>query len=149
MPFVTRIEARAYSRATEVLDRVKNAVLNLFPPDFQEFVIIETTNTTSHHQNPIVIVDGTLERKEHCGVTLEFILNSLPESDKRTLKNTLQKRLDEKCSLFLRIDKQAAFLGKIQLADTPDLITIRVQLIQYPRCIRDDALAMISRHLTT
>ena len=149
MPYVSRIEARAYSRATEVLDRVRSAILNLYPPNAQESVKFEMTNTTSHHLSPIAIVNATLEKKQLCGETLEFMLNSFSESDKRTLKNTLQNRLDEKCSLFLRIDKQAAFLGKIQLADTPDLITIRVQLIQYPRCVRDDALTLISMHLET
>jgi RNA binding exosome subunit len=147
MPFVSRVEARAYSRATEVLDRVKGAVLNLYPPSTRESVKIETNSTTSHHQSTIVIVNAVLEKKKLCGQVLEYLLDSLSESDKRTLKKTLRKRLDEKCSLFLRLDKQAAFLGKIQLADSPDLINIRVQLIQYPRCIQDDAITTINKYL--
>jgi RNA binding exosome subunit len=146
---VTRVEARAYSRATEVLDRVKTAVLNLYPPTSRENIEITTTKTTSYTKLPIIIIKAITQKKQSAVEMFDYMLANLSKEDKIVLKNTLHQRISEKCVLFVRIDKQAAFLGRIRLADKPDLVSIKVYVTMYPRCNRDTMIANIIKQLNT
>ncbi|MFX1482466.1 MAG: RNA-binding domain-containing protein, partial [Promethearchaeota archaeon] len=59
----------------------------------------------------------------------------------------LLQRLSPNCQFFLRIDKQAAFQGSIELAESSDVISVRVDLTQYPKCRQEDAKNMIESRL--
>lgn len=144
---ISRVEVRAYSRATEVVDRVKTAVLNLYPVDFREDIKITTTNTTSHSKTPIAVITAVTQVKRIAEETLTHILTNLSNEDKIMLKNTLDQRVNEKCVLFVRIDKQAALLGKVSLAKNPDLMSVKVYLTMYPRCKRDFMITRILNQL--
>ena len=139
MPFISKIEARAYSRGTEIVERVTKAVLNLYPEELRESVEIETESTTSHKNTKIIIILASIERKLHCEQTFARIIESLSEKERNTLRRTLSQRLDDQCVFFLRIDKQASYLGEIRLASNSDVISVRVHLREYPRCLRSDA----------
>ncbi|MFX1602808.1 MAG: RNA-binding domain-containing protein [Promethearchaeota archaeon] len=132
--FIDRIEARAHSRATEVIERVQTAVLNLFPESIQESVRVTVETTEGHRQTRIVVISAVLEDKAACDDTLSFIAEAFSESDRRAIIRSLTQRLDDQCILFLRIDKQESFLGEIQLATGPDIISVKMHLKQYPRC---------------
>jgi RNA binding exosome subunit len=132
--FVDRIEARAHSRATEVIERVQTAVLNLFPESVQESAQIDIETTEGHRQTRIVVLSAVLEDKSSCESTLSFIAERLSETDRLAIIRSLPLRLDDQCILFLRIDKQESFLGRIQLAKDPDVISVKIHLKQYPRC---------------
>ena len=141
--FVNRIEARAHSRATEVIDRVQSAVLNLFPESVRESVQIVRETTEGHRQTLIVVLSAVLEDKEACETALSFIADTLSETDRWTIIRSLPLRLDDQCILFLRIDKQESFLGRIQLANDADVISVKIHLKQYPRCKPSDVEAFL------
>ena len=147
MPFIDRIEIRAHSRATEVLERVKEAILNLFPEVTKEIVTITSKTTEGHLQIPIVIVTAILEKRKHCEATFSHIIEKLTLTDRMTLARTLDLRLDEKCVLFLRIDKQAAFLNDVRLSTDPDMISVKIHLRQYPRCEREESIEYLEKYL--
>jgi RNA binding exosome subunit len=144
---IERIEARAYSLSTEVPDRVKSAILNLHDERFRERVKIVETWTEGHLESPILILNSVLTGKKACAETLSYVVNHLPDEDISLLEATLERRLDEKCVFFLRIDKQASFLGELQLSKDSDLISVQIHLRQYPRCVRSEAIAFIQEHL--
>ena len=144
---ITKVEVRAYSRATEMLDRVKTAVLNLYPPDFRKDIGITTTNTTSHSKTPIVVITAITQVNRIAEETLNHILTNLSNEDRIALRNTLHQRINEKCVLFVRIDKQDAFLGKVSLAKNPDLMSVKVYFTMYPRCNRDFMITNITNQL--
>ncbi len=135
--------ARAYSRATEVQERVQVALLSLYPESAHENVRITVEMVEAHQQGRIVILSSVLEDKKECENAFSMMISRLSESDRSYIIRTLHLRLDEQCSLFLRIDKQASFLGKMQLATGPDVISVRVQLRQYPRCVPSEAEAFL------
>jgi RNA binding exosome subunit len=139
MPFVSKIEARAYSRGTEVVERVTEAVLNLYPEELRDSVEIEAESTESHRNTEIIVILASLEIRPHCEQTFARIIEGLSERERKTLRRTLSRRLDDQCVLFLRIDKQASYLGEIRLASNSDVISVRVHLREYPRCLRSDA----------
>ncbi len=143
MPSAIRVEARAHSRATEILERVVTAVLNIFPDSLREKVVVSTTDTEGYGGLPIVVVTAVVEGEKAASTTLSHILKSLTESDREWLANTLERRVDEKCTLFLRADKQDAFRGRVSLATGPDIISIQVQFQDHPRCQRGRAVEFI------
>ena len=147
MPFVSKIETRAYSRGTEIVERVREAVLNLYPEELRHLVDIEVESTESHRHAEIIVVLASIEKKLHCEQTFTKIIESLSERERKTLRRTLSRRLDDQCVLFLRIDKQAAYLGEIRLASNSDVISVRVHLREYPRCLRSDAETFLTDRL--
>ena len=149
MVFVAKIEARAYSRATEVSERVVKAILNLYPEKFHELVNIETTKVEGQSGQNILIVASRLEDKAGSETTLDYIFRRLEERDRRSLSNSLLQRIDEKCIFFVRIDKQAAFLNSIGLAKGPDMISVQIHIRQYPKCKQDDVRTMLEDRLQT
>ncbi|MHA2020860.1 MAG: RNA-binding domain-containing protein [Candidatus Thorarchaeota archaeon] len=136
MPFVSRVETRAYSRGTEVVERVTEAVLNLYPEDLRDLVKISTELTESHRNTEIVVILAFIENRHACEQTFNRIVESLSDRDRKALRKTLSRRLDDQCVLFLRIDKQASYLGETRLANDSDVISVRIHLREYPKCLR-------------
>ena len=121
-PF-SSLHARALCHATEVLDRVKQAVLNTVGE-----VELETKRTAGHHGNEIVVVEAHITDAR----AMRHLFESLPKNDREQLSNTLAERLDDSCNLFLRVDKQSAYDGRIVLANSGDVILIRLKVNAYP-----------------
>jgi len=147
MSFVAKVEARAFSRATEVSDRVVAAILNLYPEKYRELVDFESTKVEGQSSDGIFIVESSLKDKIGCEVTLDYIFGKLEERDRRRLSNSLLRRLDRNCLFFIRIDKQAAFLDDIVLAKGPDVISVQIHIRQYPRCKQEDVMTMLEDRL--
>jgi len=141
--FVARIESRAYSRATEVLERVRSALVNLYPEEYRNRLKVKEVRTESHHGVPIIVITATLENKKGCETTLSSIFKRLSTFDKRHIMRTIELRVDDQCTLFLRIDKQISFLEEVKLSDGPDSISVSIHIRQYPRCIQEDAITYI------
>ncbi|MHA2301225.1 MAG: RNA-binding domain-containing protein [Candidatus Thorarchaeota archaeon] len=144
MPFINKIETRAYSRGTEIVERVREAVLNLYPEDLRDSVGIEVESTESHRNTEILVILASIEKRLHCEQTFTRIIECLSEQERKTLRRTLSRRLDDQCVLFLRIDKQASYLGETRLASDSDVINVKVHLREYPRCLRSDAEAFLT-----
>lgn len=147
MSFVAIVEAQAYSRATEVSDRVVAAILNLYPEKFRELVKLETIKVEGQSGDDILIVRSKLKDKVGSEATLDYIFGQLEERDRRRLGNSLIRRIDRNCLFFVRIDKQAAFLDEIVLAKGPDVIIVKIHIRQYPRCRQEDAMTMLKDRL--
>jgi hypothetical protein len=130
-----------------VLDRVQTAVLNLYPPNLREHIKIEIERATSYSKTPIVVITATIHKKDAAESTFRYIISHLTDEDKSELAQTLYQRVNEKCVLYVRIDKQAAYLDKIRLSKSPDLVHVQVHFIMYPRCDRDTVIAQIMDRL--
>ncbi len=147
MSFVAKVEARTYSRATEMSERVVTAILNLYPEKFRDSVEVESTKVEGQSGDEILIIEATLDDKVWSEATLDYIFGKFEERDCRRLQNSLTRRLDKNCVLFIRIDKQEAFLGNIVLARDPDVISVQIHIRQYPRCNLEDAMKMLEDRL--
>lgn len=147
MPFVSKIEARAFARATEVSERVAIAIMSVFSEQLRQHVSITMSNAKGQAGDAIGIISATLEGKENCDGVLNRVLEQMDMQSLRALERSLDKRLDDQCIFFLRIDKQAAFLGKMKLADDADVVSARFHFKQYPHCERDDVMLVIESSL--
>jgi RNA-binding protein len=112
-PPVGYIDIRVFAHATENLEKIEIAVRNLLPIELAETLIFQKTNLTGHHGNPIVLFTTQLTDKKTLPRALQKIGSNLNSLDKEELCRNLKLHL-EKRNLYLRFDKQAAFLGTIR-----------------------------------
>jgi RNA binding exosome subunit len=101
------------------------AVQNVLPSSHMEDIIFERSNVEGHYGNPITFFDARIKNKETVNAIVENIAANLSSLDKEELDRTIDRYV-EKGSLFIRLDKQAAFRGKTRFA-TSDPIRIRVR----------------------
>jgi RNA binding exosome subunit len=111
------LHARAFVHATEVRERVEQALRNVVGEG-----PITSTETEGVHGNAITILE----------VGVPEMFSRLSEDDLRTLLHTLDSRIDEGCNLFIKLDKQSAFLGEARLGKGDDVVSIRIRVAAFP-----------------
>ena len=147
MPFIRKIEARAYARATEIPERVATAIRSIFPESVRQNVSISEERAEGQSGDSISIFSGLLENRNECETSFDLMLEQMEKKDLRAIKRTLDLRLSDNCVFFLRIDKQGAFLGKIRLTNNADVIRTKIYFRDSPRCKKKDAIILIEKRL--
>jgi len=116
------VDLRAFSYATEDEKRVEQALRTFLP----EEVELERTTSEGHHGDRIIVLSARVERADE----MRHVLSRLSDLDTiDRLYDELDERVDENCSLFLRLDKQAAFAENVRLGEG---ITLRAKVEAYP-----------------
>jgi RNA binding exosome subunit len=116
------IDLRAFCYATEDDKRVEQALRTYLPEDFE----VERATSEGHHGDRILVFSTRVENADEMRHVLSKVAE-LPESD--NLLDEFDERVDENCSLFLRLDKQAAYRGEAELGEG---ITFRAKVEAYP-----------------
>jgi RNA binding exosome subunit len=116
------IDLRAFCYATEDDKRVEQALRTYLPEDFE----IERATSEGHHGDRILVLSTRVENADEMRHVLSKVAE-LPDSD--NLLDELDERVDDNCSLFLRLDKQAAYRGEAELGEG---ITFRAKVEAYP-----------------
>jgi RNA-binding protein len=122
---IAYVDVRFCAHATEDLDKVIEAVQNVLPSDHIEDITFDRKNVEGHYGNPIIFFETRIKDKETVKALVEKLSSNLSSLDKNELEQMID-RCVEKGSLYLRLDKQAAFKGKIKLV-TSDPIRIRIR----------------------
>ncbi|MEF8832045.1 MAG: RNA-binding domain-containing protein [Candidatus Thermoplasmatota archaeon] len=118
------IEFKTYCHATESLDKVENAVENLAGKELE----IEISDAEGYYGNPIQILEGKISKNRE----MDEFFENLPEEVIQRLKKEVDKRIDERCNFFFRIDKGKAYEEEIVLTDGGNSIRIRARVESYP-----------------
>ncbi|MFB6305224.1 MAG: RNA-binding protein [Haloferacaceae archaeon] len=116
------VDLRAFCYATEDVRRVETALRTLLPEDFE----VDRAESEGYHGDRIVVLSARVENADDVRHVLSR-LASAPDFDR--VLDELDERVDENCSLFLRLDKQAAFHGDVRLGEG---ITLRAKVEAYP-----------------
>jgi RNA binding exosome subunit len=116
------IDLRTFCYATEDEKRVDQALRTYLPEDYE----IDRQVTTGHHGDRIAILSARLENADDVRYVLGRLVD-LPDYD--TFLDELDDRVAEDCSLYLTLDKQAAFRGEVRQGDG---ITLRGKVEAYP-----------------
>lgn len=114
-PPIGHMDIRVFAHATEDTDNVETAVKNLLPNELAEILVFQKTTLTGHHGNPIILFTAQLIDKKTLPLALQKLGSGLNSLDKEELTHDLRLHL-EKRNLYLRFDKQAAFLGTIKFS---------------------------------
>ncbi|RNJ26157.1 RNA-binding protein [Halosegnis longus] len=118
------VDLRAFCYVTEDRKRVADA-LRTFIPDDDELEL-DYAETEGFNGDRILVVSIRLERADE----MRHVLSKLTELDDiDTVVRELDHRVDEDCTFFLTLDKQAAFRGDVVRGDG---ITLRAKVEAYP-----------------
>jgi RNA binding exosome subunit len=116
------IDLRAFCYDTEDEARVTDALRHFLPEDVE----IERSETEGHLGDRIVVLSARVELADD----MRHVLAQLRAgADIDRIRGELDQRVDENCSFFVHLDKQAAFLGEARLGDG---IALRAKVEAYP-----------------
>ncbi|NLF87403.1 hypothetical protein GX563_01110 [Candidatus Bathyarchaeota archaeon] len=118
------IDIRVFSHATENQTKVETATKNLFPAELTEELVFQKNALSGHHSNPIIMLTAQLKERKLLPSALQKLGANLSTLDKEQLNEEIKLHL-EKGNLYLRFDKQAAFMGQPKLAQN-DPIHVKV-----------------------
>ena len=119
------IDIRFFAHATEDVNKAVEAVHHVLPSNHVEAIVFNKSNLQGHYGNPITFFEAKIKNKEIIRALVENLSSHLSELDKETLSKEINLHV-EKGSLYIRLDKQAAFQGKLTLCKS-DPIHIRIR----------------------
>jgi hypothetical protein len=112
---IAYVEIRVFSHATEDMTKVETAVKNTLPETLSIETSFTSTNCVGHHGNPIVLMETKLTNRAALPSAIEKIASGLNSLDKEQLAAEIWQHI-EKHNLYLRFDKQSAYLGALKIA---------------------------------
>ncbi len=134
------IEFKTHCHATESLEKVKKALDDLVGEELE----VEISEAEGYYGNPIEILEGKISRNQD----MDDFFDQLPKDFKRKLLKDLERRIDERCNFFFRVDKSEAFEGEIVLTDGGNSIRVRARVESYPSR-RETAIEKMREYLST
>lgn len=139
------LRLRAVAHPTEEVTRVREAVRFVAGlPEEQFAAMLTDTAMETHHGLASHILEAQLDRSRALRDVLERVL-AIPGARER-LRATLDARTDEHGLFYVRLDKQAAAQGRLEVTQGEDCVQLRLKVEAYPAG-RAAALAMLGRLL--
>ena len=137
---IAYIDIRFSIHATEDPERVMTAIHNILPGELFEDVDFKRSNIKGHYNNPITLLKIRIKEKEHLEAIFQRLANGLTSQDKILLEEEIDQRLDKR-DLFIRLDKQSAYLDEIRLGST-DPICLK---IRFRARVKEDLIEICRR----
>jgi RNA binding exosome subunit len=123
---IHNLSYRAFVYGTENEEKVREAIHNMMPMAHPEMEI-----TKGYYKNQVLILHGKTSKNSEIKVLLEKLQNLSPNDKKKILKE-LHDRMDSRGNLFLRFDKQHAYLGDLKLVEHGDALHLKLKIAAYP-----------------
>ena len=123
---IHNISYRVFVYGTENEEKVKEAVQTLFPNSHPQ-----TDTTEGYFKNPVLILHDKITKNREIK---EFVnvLKQIDAASKKRLRSELENKMDERGNLFLRFDKQRAYLGDLKIIEHGDAIHVKINVAAYP-----------------
>lgn len=121
---IAYVDIRAFAHATEDTEKVLAAIRNVLPTESVDSVVFEKSNLDGYYGNPITLLETRIKDRNVAQAVFGKLASCLSLLDKELLSNEIMQHLD-KGSLYLRIDKQSAYLKQFRLGST-DAIHFRM-----------------------
>jgi len=118
------VDLRVFAHATEDPERVLTAVRNVLPSESVDSVVFKRSSLAGHHGNPIVLFEARVKDRRLVQAVFAKLCSGLGLMDKEVLAGEISGHL-ERGNLYLRLDKQSAFLGEVRLGSV-DPVHVRV-----------------------
>lgn len=118
------VDLRVFAHATEDPERVLTAVRNVLPSESVDSVLFKRSSLAGHHGNPIVLFEARVKDRRLVQAVFAKLCSGLGLMDKQVLAGEISGHL-ERGNLYLRLDKQSAFLGEVRLGSV-DPVHVRV-----------------------
>ncbi len=122
---VAYVDVRFFVHATEDLNKVVKAVHQVLPADYVDDIVLKKNALRGHYGNPITLFETRIKKKKIVEALVKNVFSNLKEPDKESLLREIDSHVEEG-SLYLRLDKQAAFQGEMRLC-IADPIRVRIR----------------------
>ena len=132
------IHLRTSAQATEDPEKVRSALKLLLPllptgqSEKKDSITVHEIVTTGYHGNPIILMEAELKQNKDCQYVINRIREHLGPAGISRLAAELENRVDDDCTLYIRFNKQEAYLGKLMTTTKSDSILIRIKIKAYP-----------------
>ena len=136
------IKVSAVVHSTEDREKVGEAISTLFPFEFEILV----SKVKGHYGNPMEYLEVELKKS---GEIKRFWRNfvELLGSQINEILDALEERIDDQNILHIRVDKQKAYLGEVELSYGGDPIAVKVKLVTFPA--KREAIVEFAREICT
>lgn len=124
---IRQAEISVFIHATEDRAKVLKAVRNLFPRD-AELPNYNETVLDGYFGDPIDTLYFQVKNRRPATELFDYVIQNLSSLDYIALLDELPQRIDETKNLYLRFDKQKAFLEKFVL-ERHDAIRVKFSLL--------------------
>ena len=116
------VDLRTFCYATEDEPRVEAALRRYLPDDYP----IDRETSEGHHGDPIVVLSARVDNADD----VRHVVGKVRElDDLESVLSELERRVDEDCAFYLKLDKQAAFRGEVRRGQG---ILLRAKVEAYP-----------------
>jgi len=130
------IHLRTIAQATEDPEKVRSALKLLLPPPGQlakkDSITVHDTVTTGYLGNSIIVMEAELKKNKDCQYVVDRITEHLGPAGISQLAAELPQRVDDDCTLYIRFNKQEAYLDKLMTTTKSDSILVRIKIKAYP-----------------
>ena len=123
---VNTVELTVLVHATEDESKVRKAVLNLLPSDIYP-PAFESVKLKGYYGDPITVLKLNMKHRKSATELLESMVKRLSSLDITSLIDDLAQHIDESSNLYMRLDKQKAYTGKVVL-ERHDSIRVKARL---------------------
>ncbi len=138
------IRITTFIHATEDEDKVLEAIGTFIPEGIDdEDIIFDVDETTGFFGNPIKVVNVEIKRSRAVRKFLDYFKELLREDDRRYVIENLDEKVDEEGTLYVRFNKQKAYLGEAEVDEGGDTIQVRIKVKAFP--MRKDAVVKAIR----
>ena len=124
---IHNIRYRVFIYENEDKDEVLEALLNILPtaePEVEE--------AEGLLEEKMLILTGTVSKKRETKEFLNTLIESIGEDQLVKLYNDLDRKMDEKGNLFLRLSKERALEEEWEILDGGDSIHLKIKIAAYP-----------------
>ncbi|MCD6592503.1 hypothetical protein J7L00_00235 [Candidatus Bathyarchaeota archaeon] len=142
---IVSIEIGLFAHATEDPEKVVRAFRNILPHERVEEVPLHKKRLKGDYGNPIIYYRAKVTKPDILEDILKKMGKNLPQCDRDLLNIELERRLD-RGNLYIRLDKQSAYLEKYKICNADPIhlkIRFRTSKINEIRNICKD-LGMLS-----
>jgi len=81
-----------------------------------------------HHGNAMVILSVEMKNNNEC----KKLFKRFGKDTISSVTDELDKRIDDDCTFYLRLDKQAAVFEKYEIAHHGDVISVTCKVVSHP-----------------
>jgi len=120
------VQISSIAHATEDLDKVQAALRFILPESLKEREVFTRRYLQGHHSNPIVTFEAKLSTKHEVDQFKHQLSRQLTRNEKLVIERDLENHSDDEGNLYIRLDKQQAFRGVVELGDE-DPIRLRLK----------------------
>ena len=123
---VQSVEISAIAHATDDLEKVQAALTTILPESLRGRQLFTRRYLEGHYRNPITTFEAKLTKPTEVEEFTTSFFRQLSKSEKLRIERDLALHSDPEGNLYVRLDKQRAFRGTVELGGE-DPIRVRLK----------------------